>query len=137
MNAQCDAKKTETKLFEFPLPASIFLNKQEEDMLKVPLIEKPLSQGPSSSLSGRLYKVQYYLSFTLKHAVVGAKQKTMQEAQIPLMIMTPNKSCIIFEKSKISQHPKWSPFAFECIEFFITPESEKANEYATFRKWLI
>ena len=105
MNAQCDAKKTETKLFEFPLPASIFLNKQEEDMLKVPLIEKPLSQGPSSSLSGKLYKVQYYLSFTLKHAVVGAKQKTMQEAQIPLLIMTPNKSCIIFEKSKISEHP--------------------------------
>ena len=34
--------------------------------------EKPLQQGPSSSLSGKLYKVQYVLQFSLKHDIVGA-----------------------------------------------------------------
>lgn len=41
-------------------------------MLKIPLAEKPLAAGPSSSLSAKLYKVQYVLQFSLKHAVVGA-----------------------------------------------------------------
>lgn len=74
------------------------MNEEEQGKMKVPLLEKPLSQGPSSSISGRLYKVQYVLQFSVKHKVTGASQKTMPEAQIPVMIMTPSKSCVNIEK---------------------------------------
>ena len=57
MNAKCAAKKQEERIFQFTIPQSIFLTKQEEDRIKVPLVEKPLAQGPASSLSGRLFKV--------------------------------------------------------------------------------
>jgi len=61
----------------------------------------------------------------------------MPDAQIPLMIMTPSKSCILAEKPKINEHPNWQPYAFDCLEFTTTAEQEKANEYAGYRKWLI
>ena len=61
----------------------------------------------------------------------------MPEAQIPVMIMTPNKSCVSFEKQKIKQHPNWQPYAFDCLDCSISPEKEEANEYAKYRKWLI
>ena len=61
----------------------------------------------------------------------------MPEAQIPVMIMTPNKSCFQIEKQKIKQHPDWQPYAFDCVECAIAPEKEEANEYAKYRKWLI
>jgi hypothetical protein len=101
------------------------------------MTEKALAQGPSSSLSGRLFKVQYVLQFSLKHNVVGASQKTMPEAQIPIMIMTPNKDMPSMEKQKIKAHPNWQPYAFDCVECSISPEKEAANEYAKYRKWLI
>ena len=47
-------------------------------MLKIPLPEKPLTYGPSSSHSGRIYKVQYILQFSLKHD--GYSQKSLPEA---------------------------------------------------------
>ncbi len=56
-----------TSSIDFKIPDTIFLNEQEEKMLKIPLPEKPLSYGPSSSHSGRIYKVQYILQFSLKH----------------------------------------------------------------------
>mmetsp|Transcript_1933 Transcript_1933/g.2783 ORF Transcript_1933/g.2783 Transcript_1933/m.2783 type:complete len:101 (+) Transcript_1933:1134-1436(+) len=61
----------------------------------------------------------------------------MPEAQIPLMIMTPNHSCMMAEKPKIQQHPNWQPYAFDFVEFTMTPEKEQANEYGKYRKWLI
>mmetsp|Transcript_12749 Transcript_12749/g.21502 ORF Transcript_12749/g.21502 Transcript_12749/m.21502 type:complete len:450 (+) Transcript_12749:3-1352(+) len=137
VDSKCEAKKTEKKDFEFRIPQNIFLTQAEEDLYKIPLIEKSLAAGPSSSLSGRLYKVQYVLQFSLKHNVVGASQKTMPEAQIPVMIMTPSISCVQIQKPKIQQHPGWEPYAFECIEFSVPPESEEKNEYCKFRRWLI
>jgi hypothetical protein len=92
-DAKCEAKASETLQFEFQIPQSIFQSQAEEDLFKIPLAEKPLSSGPSSSISGRLYKVQYVLQFSLKHQVMGATQRSMPETQIPVMIMTPNKSC--------------------------------------------
>ena len=105
MSSECDAKKTEQKNFEFKIPQSIFVSEEEESRIKVPLQEKGLAQGPSSSLSGKLYKVQYVLQFSLKHNIVGAKQKTMPDAQIPVIIMTPNINIPNHEKVKIKQHP--------------------------------
>lgn len=61
----------------------------------------------------------------------------MPEAQIPIMIMTPNKSSMLLEKSKIKQHPAWEPYAFENLSFELTPEQEEKSEYCKFRKWLI
>ena len=61
----------------------------------------------------------------------------MPEAQIPIMIMTPNKSCVLLDKPKIKQHPMWQPYGFEHLQFHVPAESEDANEYATYRKWLI
>ena len=81
-----------------------------------------MSQGPTSSISARLFKVQYVLQFSLKHKVTGASQKTMPEAQIPIMIMTPNKAVIQLHKPKIKEHPEWEPYAFENIDFYLTPE---------------
>jgi len=60
----------------------------------------------------------------------------MPEAQIPIMLMTPNKS-MMEEKSKVKAHPQWQPYAFDCQEFSITPEQEKESEYCQFRRWLI
>ena len=72
MESNCDAKKTETKTFKFTIPQSIFTSDSEENRIKIPLVEKPLAAGPSSSLSARMFKVQYVLQFSLKHKVTGA-----------------------------------------------------------------
>ena len=53
------------------------------------------------------------------------------------MIMTPSKNCVTSGKPKIKEHPNWQPFAFECVVFSVTPESEKKNEYTQYRRWLI
>jgi hypothetical protein len=45
------------KTFEFRIPMSIFTTDAEEARIKVPLVEKPLAAGPSSSISARLFKV--------------------------------------------------------------------------------
>ena len=82
----------------------------------MPLQEKPLALGPSSSLSGRLFKVQYVLQFSLKHNITGASQKTMPEAQIPVMIMTPNKDVPYMGKQMIKVHPNWQPYAFDTVD---------------------
>lgn len=113
------------------------MSEEEENRIKIPLCEKQLSQGPSSSISGRLFKVQYVLQFSIKHNVVGASQKTMPEAQIPIMIMTPNTSCVQTQKQKIKEHPNWQPYVFDCLEFSMSEENEGKNEYAKYRKWLI
>ncbi len=57
IDAVCDAKGYEEKSVVFDIPQSVFVTKEEEDRIKVPLMEKALVQGPSSSLSGRLFKV--------------------------------------------------------------------------------
>ena len=82
----------------------------------MPLQEKSLALGPSSSLSGRLFKVQYVLQFSLKHNITGASQKTMPEAQIPVMIMTPNKDVPYMGKQMIKVHPNWQPYAFDTVD---------------------
>lgn len=137
MESSCEAKSTETKLFNFRIPMTIFVTDSEENRIKVPLVEKPLAAGPTSSISARLFKVQYVLQFSLKHKITGASQKTMPEAQIPIMIMTPNKSNMLLEKPKFKQHPAWEPYAFETMEFTMTAEQEEKSEYCKFRKWLI
>lgn len=71
IDSKCTAKGKEIQTFEFKIPQRIFLSEEEENRMKIPLAEKPLSQGPSSSLSGRLFKVQYVLQFSLKHQVIG------------------------------------------------------------------
>lgn len=76
------------------------MNDEEENRYKIPMAEKPLACGPSSSLSGKLFKVQYVLQFSVKHDVVGASQKTMPDAQIPVMIMTPSVETLLIDKPK-------------------------------------
>lgn len=73
----------------------------------------------------------------MKHKITGASQKTMPEAQIPIIIMTPNKSSMSIEKAKIKQHPAWEPYAFPELDFALTKEQEQKSEYAKFRQWLI
>jgi hypothetical protein len=65
------------------------------------LKEKQLQWGPSSSISGKLFKVMYVCQFSLKHDVMGASQKTMPDAQIPIMIMTPEVAGSDSEKPQI------------------------------------
>ena len=69
--------------------------------------------------------------------MVGASQKTMPQAQIPVMIMTPSKPCVSFDKQKIKEHPQWQPYAFDTVECHLSMEKESTNEYAKYRKWLI
>ena len=61
----------------------------------------------------------------------------MPDAQIPVMILTPYKSCLLLDKAKIKQHPNWSPYAFDILEFHVSYESDSKNEYAKYRKGLI
>ena len=46
----------------------------------------------------------------------------MPEAQIPIVIMTPNKSMMTIQKPKHKQHPAWEPLAMGNLEFKITKE---------------
>lgn len=68
---------------------------------------------------------------------MGASQKTMPDAQIPIMIMTPEITGHDGEKLQIQKHPNWQPFAFEAIECKVDTEQEAKNEYAKYRQWLI
>ena len=136
-DAKCAGKGAEQQSFKLTIPNSIFISEEEEARIKVPLKEKQLSYGPSSSISGKLFKVMYVCQFSLKHDVMGASQKTMPDAQIPIMIMTPAISLVAVEKLKIKQHPNWQPYSFEAVECWPDTESEDKNEYAKFRKWLI
>jgi len=61
----------------------------------------------------------------------------MPDAQIPVMILTPSKSCLTIEKAKIKEHPNWNPYAFDSLEFQVSHESESKNEYAEYRRDLI
>jgi len=61
----------------------------------------------------------------------------MPEAQIPIIVMTPNKSMMMVEKPKHKQHPEWEPYAFPNLDFALTKEQEAKSEYCKFRKWLI
>ena len=61
LDSNCGPKKTETKEIKFQIPQTIFINDEEASKIKIPLNEKQLQQGPSSSLSGKLYKVKYVL----------------------------------------------------------------------------
>ena len=60
-DAACAAKSEETKQINITLPQTIYVTPSEEERIKIPLMEKSLAQGPSSSISGRLFKVQYVL----------------------------------------------------------------------------
>lgn len=61
----------------------------------------------------------------------------MPDAQIPVMIMTPEIECINIDKKMIKKHPNWEPYAFAAMELEIDAKAEEKNEYAKFRKWLI
>jgi hypothetical protein len=61
----------------------------------------------------------------------------MPDAQIPVMILTPNNSCMTLTKSNVQKHPNWNPYAFETLELKISDEGEYNNEYAKYRKNLI
>lgn len=51
--------------------------------------------------------------------MTATKDRSMPDAQIPVMIMTPNKKCIQIEKLKSLQHPCWEPHVFDYMEFSI------------------
>lgn len=68
---------------------------------------------------------------------MGASQKTMPEAQIPIVIMTPNVSVLQIQKQKIQQHPHWEPYAYSLSEISIAEEVQSKNEYCKFRRWII
>jgi len=40
----------------------------------------------------------------------------MPEAQIPVMIMTPNKDVPYMGKQMIKVHPNWQPYAFDTVD---------------------
>ena len=61
----------------------------------------------------------------------------MPDAQIPVIIMTPNKAVPHHEKSKVKQHPLWQPYSFDFLELNLDKQEEEKNEYAKYRKWLI
>lgn len=107
-------------------------------MPAVPIIEKNLSYGPSSSMTGKLFKVQYVVQFFVKHRSIGSALRSLPEASIPIMIMTPSKNVMDTEKPKRKKHPKWDPYSYKLKDFFLTPEEEHDSQpYSKYRKWLI
>lgn len=58
-DANCGPKQVEEKWLEIAVPNSIFVDPAEEEWIRIPLAEKPLQNGPGSSISGKLFKVQY------------------------------------------------------------------------------
>lgn len=69
--------------------------------------------------------------------MTATKDRSMPDAQIPVMIMTPNKKCIQIEKLKSLQHPCWEPHMFDYMEFSIDKKEEANNETARRRMKLI
>lgn len=61
IDANCKGKASEEQTLELDIPNTIFVSEEEEQRIKVPIHEKPLVLGPSSSISGKLFKVQYVL----------------------------------------------------------------------------
>ena len=98
-SSQCKANGDDSQTLQLEIPKTLFIDDIERFNYKVPNIEKHLEQGPTASFNGRLYSVQYYLEFSLKHDVAGAKSKTMPESMIPITIMTPSFNVMSIEKS--------------------------------------
>jgi hypothetical protein len=90
----------------------------------VPILDKNLSYGPSSSLTGKLYKVQYVVQFFVKHKNIGSALRSLPEASIPIMIMTPSSNVMDTEKPRRKKHPRWEPYAYKLKDFYLTPEEE-------------
>ena len=72
LTAECDAGQSETKVCKIELPHSFYMNDQEKAQLPaIPKEERALSYGPSSTISGKRYRVQYYVEFYTKHQGLG------------------------------------------------------------------
>ena len=57
----CKAKSKDIQTFEVEIPKTVFYANDQQKNIKVPMPEMNLSNGPSSSIIGRLYQVQYVL----------------------------------------------------------------------------
>ena len=50
--SKCSGNNKETQTFVFEIPDSLFIDQDEAKRIKIPMSEKALSYGPSSSMSG-------------------------------------------------------------------------------------
>ena len=86
------------------VPSDFFYDQTETMRLpKIPMTEKHMSAGISSSLSGQLFKVMYVLQFHVVH--VG--HKVAVKVNFPVMVMTPDSSIIKSNKTRVNDHPGW------------------------------
>jgi hypothetical protein len=123
-DANCAAKGTEQRWLEVAVPDHM-LTPDEEEWIRIPLAEKPLQNGPGSSISGKLYKVQYIVQFSIRHAIMMAGQRTLPDCQIPAMIMTSTRHPMIAQgKLKRLAHGNWQPMEFPSSEYDVSEESE-------------
>jgi hypothetical protein len=96
--------------------------------------EKALSYGPSSTISGKWYRVQYFVEFYTKHEGIGSALASMPVARIPLMVDCPDRKVMDYTQLKSKLTPGWQPYSYKYRILVVTKEEEWTIRYARFRK---
>lgn len=138
VKAKCDKNQTEDIQFLYQIPDSIF--KDDIHQKRLPVVnkeDKAFTHGPSTSFTGKLFKVQYAIQVFVKHQGVGSSLASMKEASIPLIIMTPSRNIMNTDKPKIKQHPNWQPYEYKLKEYFLDEADEAKQPYSKYRKGVI
>lgn len=82
--------------------------------------DKAFSYGLSSSLSTKLFKVQYALQVFVKHNGIGNALRSMAEASMPIIIMTPSRNVMNTDKPSRKKHPRWEPYEYKLKEYALS-----------------
>ena len=111
----CLKNGTEKREIEFAVPSSFhFDSKEHLKWPSIPVEEKHLTYGPSSSFVGQLFELEYFLS--VKVHFKQAKQKLRVE--MPVQVLTPFMKVADLRKKMVSQHPCWNPYEYGSKEFY-------------------
>lgn len=100
-------------------------------MPKLPFKDKFLQAGPSSSLTGELYRVMNVLRLEVKHKGCSKPAVTVN---YPIIVMTPDTSVLKSFKTKVSQKIGYNPYQYSLKELYLTAEEEDLVPYLSWRK---
>jgi hypothetical protein len=94
----------------------------------------------SSNVYGQLYKINYEVQILVRHTRMAAKKelKVKPNIQIPITILTPNKTRMSKYKPRMNQMQDLDVKLAQNIDLELDEDNEdQVHPYAKFRKWLI
>ena len=63
--------------------------------------------------------------------------KSMSEATMPIIIMSPSRNVMNTDKPRRKIHPNWQPYEYKLKEYWLTEEDENHLPYYHYRKQLL